>query len=270
MLQTSRMRRPLAAATLSCAFLLAVPATAQVPGDPVKVEPNAAGKGSHLVIDLRSSEDPAAGGRSPQQAVLAAAQGFKFDPRARTERCSNDQAKAFNCPGNSKIGSGVADATASNGVITQAVTADVSIFLAPPAKSGDAGGAHVQFRERSTGAQGSIFGRVVKLGSSGTFGLEVRFDDLSTANAAAPQGFTVRLDRLQADVGAFRHEKVTVCCKTVKKNGKKKKKVKYKKKVRRDLIRNPLTCKGSWPYQVRLRYSPTDESVRDGSVACTK
>ncbi len=39
---------------------------------------------------------------------------------------------------------------------------------------------------------------------------------------------------------------------------------------RGDLIRNPRTCNGSWPYQVRLRYSQTDESVRDGSVACTK
>jgi hypothetical protein len=263
------MRRSLATAALACSALLAVPATAQVPGDTVKVEPSTAGKGSHLIFDIRSGEDPAANGRAPQQAVIAAAQGFKFDPRARAARCSGDQAKAFNCPGDSKIGSGTANATASNGVITQPVVADVQIFLAPPAKSGDAGGAHVQFKERQSGAQGSIFGRIVKLGSAGQFGLEVRFEDLSTASAAAPEGFTVRVDRLQVDVGASRKEKVTVCCKTIRKNGKKKK-VKYKKNVRRDLIRNPLTCNGSWPYQVRLRYSPTDESVRDGSVACTK
>jgi hypothetical protein len=210
-----------------------------------------------------------ANGRAPQQAVIAAAQGFKFDTRARAARCSDDQAKAFNCPGDSKIGSGTANATASNGVVSQPVVADVSIFLAPPAKSGDAGGAHVQFKERQSGAQGTFFGRIVKVGSSGPFGLEVRFEDLSTASAAAPQGFTVRLDRLQVDVGASRKEKVSVCCKTIRKNGKKKK-VRYKKNVRRDLIRNPLTCNGSWPYQVRLRYSATEESVRDGSVACTK
>ena len=261
------MRRPLAVSILACSALLAVPATAQVPGDTVKVSPSTAGKGSHLIFDIRGGEDPAANGRAPQQAVIAAAQGFKFDPRARAARCSNDQAKAFNCPGDSKIGSGTANATASNGVISQAVVADISVFLAPPAQSGDAGGAHVQFKERQSGAQGSIFGRIVK--SSGQFGLEVRFEDLSSANAAAPQGFTVRIDRLQADVGAFRHEKVTVCCKTVRRNGVKKR-VKYKKKVRRDLIRNPRTCSGSWPYQVRLRYSSTEESVRDGSVGCTK
>ena len=71
------------------------------------------------------------------------------------------------------------------------------------------------------------------------------------------------------DVGASRKEKVSVCCKTVRKNGVKKK-VRYKKNIRRDLIRNPLTCDGAWEYQVRLRYSPTDESVRDGAIPCTK
>ena len=263
------MRRSLATAALASAALLAVPAVAQVPGEPVRVDPNKAGKGSHMILDLRGGDDPAAGGRTPQQASIRAAQGFKLDTRARAARCSDDRAKAFNCPGDSRIGSGTAEATVSNGAISQAVVADVSVFLAPPAQSGDAAGAHVQFKERSTGAQGSIFGRIVKLGSSGPFGLEVRFDDLSTANSSAPEGFTVRLDRLQADIGASRKQKVSVCCKTVRRNGVKKK-VRYRKNVRRDLIRNPLTCDGAWEYQVRLRYSPTDESVRDGGVACTK
>jgi hypothetical protein len=124
----------------------------------------------------------------------------------------------------------------------------------------------LQFKERSTGREGSTTGRVVK--TSGVFGLEVRFEDLASANSAAPEGFTVRVDRIKVDVGAFRYEKVSVCCKTVRKNGKKKK-VRYTKKVRRDLIRNPRTCDGAWEYQARLRYSATDESVRDGSVACS-
>lgn len=262
------MRRPLIAAGLAVAGLLAVPASAQVPGEPVRVDPNAAGKGSHLIVDLRISEDPKAGGRDLQQLVIAATQGFKFDPRARADRCTNEEAKGFNCPGDSKIGSGTANATASNGVISQAVIADVSMYLGTPAQSGDAGGVVVQFKERSSGSQGSIFGRVVKLGSSGPFGLEVRFEDLSTANAGAPEGFTVRVDRLKADVGASRTVKKRVCCKTVIRNGKKKK-VKYLKKFVYNLLRNPRTCDGAWEYQVRLRYSASDESVRDGSGPCT-
>jgi hypothetical protein len=260
------MRRPVAA-LLPLGAVLAAPAAAQAPGDPVKVDPATAGKASHLIVDIRGSEDPKANGRPPTQAVLAATQGFKFDPRARAARCSESQAKAFNCPSDSRIGSGTANATVSNGVITQPVVADVSIFLAPPGQSGDAAGVHVLVKERSSGSQGRIFGRVVKLGASGPFGIEVRFDDLGSASSAAPEGFTVKVDRLQANVGASRTEKVTVCCKTVVRNGVKKK-VKYRKKVRRDLIRNPRTCDGAWEYQVRLRYSASDESVRDGSVAC--
>jgi hypothetical protein len=247
------------------AAALAVPATAQTPGDPVRFDPSVAGKASHLIVDVRSAEDPQANGRSPQSVVMAVTQGFKFDPRARSERCSDAQAKAFDCPGNSKIGSGTANITASNGVFTQPLVADVQIFLAPPVKSGDAAGVVLYVKERSTGQQGTTTGRIVK--TSGSFGLEVRFEDLAGAQQA-PEGFTVRIDRFQTDVGASRYEKVKVCCKTVKKNGKKKK-VKYLKKVRRDLIVNPKTCGGSWAYQVRLRYSATEESVRDGAAPCS-
>ncbi|MEA2474365.1 MAG: hypothetical protein QOE06_2280 [Thermoleophilaceae bacterium] len=260
------MRRPLTASALAIAALLAAPAAAQVPGEPITVNPAAAGKASHLIIDIRTSDDPKAGGRAPESAILAAANGFKFDPHARTETCSADQAKANNCPGNSKIGSGTADATVSNGVVSQPVTADIEMFLTPPLKAGDVAGVVLHIKERSTGAQGNTSGRIVK--TSGTFGIEVRFEDLAAANAAAPQGYTVRIDRIQADVGASHTEKVTKY-KTVKTKSGKKKKVPYKVKVVHDLIRNPKTCAGSWPYQVRLRYSASDESVRDGSVTCS-
>jgi hypothetical protein len=259
------MRRLLAASTAVTALLVAVPATAQAPGDPVRVEPAVAGKGSHAIFDVRSAEDPQANGRSPQGSVLAVTSGFKFDTRARAERCSPERAKGFDCPGDSQIGTGTVNVTASNGAFSQPLVADMKVFLAPPVQSGDAAGVVLYVKERSTGQQGTTTGRIVK--TAGQFGLEVRFDDLSGA-AQAPDGFTLRVDRFQADVGASRYEKVKVCCKTIRKNGKKKK-VRYTKKVRRDLIVNPKTCAGSWAYQVRLRYSPTEESVRDGSVACS-
>jgi hypothetical protein len=261
------MRRPAIATALALAGLLAVPAVAQVPGDAVRYDPAVAGKASHLVIDLRFSEDPRSQGRSPQAGSTAFAAGFTFDPRARAERCSEDRAKGFDCPGDSKIGTGTTLVTASNGVFTQQLTADAQFFLAAPFQSGDVAGVVVHVKERSTGQQATINGRIVKAGAP--YGLAVRFDDFESSTQNAPEGFTIRIDRIQADVGAFRHEKVTVCCKTVRKNGKKRK-VKYKKKVRRDLIRNPATCpSGGWAYQVRVRYSATDESVRDGSAACS-
>ena len=260
------MRRVLAAAALGAATAAAIPAAAQIPGNAARVDPATRGKPSHLLIDLRVSEDPKAGGRTPQSAVLATPAGFKLDTRARAERCSAEQAKAFNCPANSRIGTGTADATASNGVFSQAVVADIEMFLAPPLKSGDIAGVVIRFKERSTGQQGSASGRIVK--AAAPFGTEVRFEDLGSATGAAPEGFTVRVDRLRSDVGASRKQKVTVCCKTVTRNGVKKK-VKYKKNVTRHLITNPKTCDGAWEYQVRLRYSESDESVRDGAISCS-
>ena len=251
-------------APLLIALVLAAPASAQAPGDPVRVDPAVAGKASHLILDVRNAEDPQANGRSPRSAVIAAASGFKFDPRARAARCSESQARAFECPEASRIGAGTADATVSSGPFSGDVTVDIRIFLAPPPQSGDVAGVVLQFRERSSGQQGTATGRVVKVGG-GPFGLEVRFDDL--ARATQVEGFQVRVNRLQAEVGAFRHERVKRY-RTVRRNGKKRR-VAYYVKVRRDLIRNPGTCLGSWPYQLRLRYSDTDESVRDGSVRCS-
>jgi hypothetical protein len=232
----------------------------------VRVDPPVAGKASHVILDLRFSDDPQSKGRTPQSGSTAFAAGAKFDPRARSERCSDERAKGFDCPANSRIGTGTTDITASNGPFSQQLVADAQFFLAAPVQSGDVAGVVVTVKERSTGQQASITGRIVKAGAP--FGLAVRFDDLESSTRQAPEGFTLRVDRIQANVGAFRYEKVTVCCKTVRKNGKKRK-VKYKKKVRRDLITNPRTCAGSWPYQVRTRYSASEESVRDGTVACT-
>lgn len=259
------MRRTISIPALATALALAAPAAAQAPGEPLRVDPPVAGKASHLLVDVRTADDPQSGGRTPQSLAMAFAAGAKFDPRARSERCSPERAEGFDCPANSQIGSGVATLTASNGPFSQQLTADLKVFLAPAVRSGDAAGVVLYFKERSTGQQGSATGRVVK--TSGTFGIEVRFDDIGS-EFEPPQGVTVRVDRVQADVGAFRYEKVKVCCKTVRKNGQKRR-VRYTKKVRRDLLRNPRTCGGSWPYQVRLRYSATEESVRDGSVACT-
>jgi hypothetical protein len=263
------MRRPAYVLLLVLAALAAAPASAQVPGDAVRVDPAVAGKASHVILDLRFSEDPKSQGRTPQSGSTAFAAGAKFDPRARAERCSEAKAKAFDCPGNSKIGTGTTNLTlrSNNGVFAdQQLVADAQFFLAAPFESGDVAGVYATVKERSTGQQAYIGGRIVKAGAP--FGLAVRFDDLQSSTQQAPEGFTLRVDRIQADVGAFRYEKVTVCCKTVTKNGVKRK-VKYKKKVRRDLIKNPRTCGGSWVYQVRVRYSASDESVRDGSGACT-
>jgi hypothetical protein len=250
------------------AFAAVVPSAAQVPGDVVRVDPNGAGDASHQILDLRASDDPQARGESPEQAFIDVAAGARFDSLARKETCSPERAKGFDCPGDSKIGSGSAQATlTSNGGIfsPQPVQAAIELFLAPPQQSGDLAAIVVQFVERSTGQRGTTTGRVVRVGAP--YGLGLRLENLRSA-AEAPEGFRIRVDRIRADMGAFLNRKKTAY-KYVRKNGKKTR-VKYKKKVRHDLLRNPKTCDGAWEYRVRLVYPGGRESVRDAAMPCTK
>ena len=260
--------RPGGAALLLCVFLLAAaPAAAQVPGDTVRVDPREAGAASHQLLDLRISEDPQANDESPQQAFINVAAGFKFDSLARKETCSAARAAAVDCPGDSKIGTGTTQATLiSNGDVFPRQPLDVAIevFLGPPQRSGDLAAVVVQFVERSTGQRGTTTGRVVRVGAP--YGIGLRFENLASA-AAAPDGFRVRVDRIRTDVGAFLIRK-KAAYKYVTKNGKKRR-VKYIKRVRHDLTRNPKTCDGSWAYSVRLVYPGGRESVREASMPCT-
>ncbi|MDQ3935195.1 MAG: hypothetical protein M3340_11270 [Actinomycetota bacterium] len=247
----------------------AAPATAQVPGDAVRAQPSKAGVGSHLLGDLRVSEDPKAGGQSPRQLFVSVAAGFKGDARARSETCSSQRAAGFDCPGNSKIGTGTANATlVHNGgaFAPQPLVADMEIFLAPPQQSGDVGGVVLQVKERSTGQRATVTGRLVKLGAP--YGLGLQFENLDPLTAGAPEGFHIRVERVQTDIGASRTVKKKAY-RYVRRNGKKKR-VAYYKKIRYDLVRNPRTCpSGGWPYAVRLVYPNGAESVREASMECT-
>jgi len=256
----------IAGGLLAISLLAAAPAAAQVPGDVMRVDPSAASAGSHLLLDIRASEDPTAGGESPEKAFLNIAAGFKLDRLARKETCSAKPAEGFDCPGDSKIGSGVAQATliSDGGVFPpQPLEASIEVFLGPPQQSGDLAAVVVQFTEQSTGQRGTTTGRVVRVGAP--YGLGLRLENLASA-AAAPDGFHVRVDRIRADVGASLRRKKTAY-RYVTRNGVRKK-VKYYKKVRHDLVRNPRTCDGAWEYSVRLTYPGGRESVREASMPC--
>jgi hypothetical protein len=229
----------------AAALAVAAPAPAQVPGDAVRAVPNTAGAGSHLIGDFRVADDPQSGGQSPRQIFINVAAGFKTDSRARSETCSEQQAAAFDCPENSKIGAGFATATLITGAFAPLpLVADMAMFLAPPQQPGDVAGAVLQATVRNSGQRATTTGRVVKLSSPYAFGLW--FENLDPLTSGLPPGF--RVDRIYGDNGASR---------TVKTK-------------RYDLITNPQTCpSGGWPYSVRLVYPNGAESVRDASTDCS-
>lgn len=261
------MRYPFPAGLLATAFLVAVPSDAQEHGGPVRVEPNSAGKASHQILDLRPSDDPQANGESPQQAFIDIAAGFKFDSRARKETCSTKQAQEFDCPDDSKVGSGTAQgALISSAGVFPPIPLDITldIFLGPPQQSGDLGGVVILFSERNSGQRASTTARVVKVAPP--YGVGLRFESLGSAGQAPP-GYRIRIDRIQADVGAFLIRKKKAR-RYVRRNGRKRL-VRYSKKVRYDLVRNPKTCNGTWEYQVRVVYPAGRETSSAGTIPCT-
>jgi hypothetical protein len=243
---------------LLIASLLLVPAVVahgQATDGTIEVAPNVAGRASELRVDFRPTPQQNEQARNAQALVIAATRGFKIDPRSRKRRCSEERARQFDCPEASRIGDGEANGTASIAGGTQTFTASIDVFLARPWQPGDIAGVVVQFREPQSGERGQARGRLVRV-PTGPFGAEVRFEDLAGATPSVP-GVTITVDRIQLRVGARR--KVV---RIIRRNGRRIRRVR-----RYTLIRNPRTCAGSWPYQVRVRY-PDREEVRDGSLAC--
>jgi hypothetical protein len=245
-------RLSLAAAAAIVGGLAAAPALGAATGT-VTVTPNVAGKPSHVSFDIKPD------GGNPKTLIIRATRGFKFEPRAVAKRCDPAHAKANKCPAKSKMGDGTTDVTVHQnaGVLADShLTVAFQIFVAPPVKAGDVSGVVVHYKEPQTKQEGSITGRVYK-GAPAPFDLIIRFDKVDET-VKAPQGFSVRVDRLQASFGAKRTVK-----KTVHKNGKTK-----TKKVRYDLVTNAKTCNGSWPYEIEQVFANSNPTT-SGSAPCT-
>ena len=250
-----------ACAALLTAALLGVPASAaaQVSGEVnVRLDPARAGKASRLSLEAGGSA-VSAGQQAPRVVSLFITRGFRLDPRARATTCSEEERRRLVCPAASRIGAGAADGEATYLLQRFAFRVTFDVFLAEKAQRGDVAGIAVVAREEQSGRSGSGRGRVLRSGDP-AFGYELRFDSLATSQA--PPGATVDLRRLALEIGAHR----TVRRKrTVRRRGTRRRVV---RKRRYDLIRNPRTCVGSWPYRVRATFHDS-EAVRDGSVACS-
>ncbi len=253
---------------------LSLPAAAsgQASGDvKVTLDPAVAGKPSRLSV-VASGQATSSGQESPKSVSLLITRGFKIDPLSRAERCSADQAKSFACPPGSKVATGSA-----SGQVTVPpfppfdFTATAEAFLTPNVQPGDIAGVVVQVREPKSGRQASIQGRLLTVAGDATFGDELRFENFDSMQQALPPGASARLDRLELSVEAHRTVRRTRTVKRRVRTPHGRTRVVRRRKVsvkRYDLITNPRTCTGSWPYQVRVTF-PSSQMVRDGSVPCS-
>ena len=241
------MRRTALLALLAMLALAAVPAVAAAPVAKLTVNPNKAGRGTTATLDV----NPPRANQNPRTGSLRVVRGVKFDPRARSAKCTRQQATSHKCPAASRIGGGTARATVKSTTGTfppTEVTADINLYLMPPQQQGDLAGVAVHFKVRANGQEGHAIGRVTKL-DTGPYGLQTTFGQLDAVKP--PSGFTAHLDHMHFVFGASR---------TVTTNG---------KTVTYHLIRNPKTCDGSWEYQVRLGYPSGGPVVFNGSGPCT-
>lgn len=231
-------------AALPGSLLLAGAVSAQSEGTlTVRAIPDLAGAPSQILIDA-SGQQFESGQELPRSIVVDLARGIRFDARAVRSRCSDEQAEAFACPADSRIGGGEAEGTITGPLVpggSQEFSATIDLFLGP-ARSGERAGLIVQVREQRTGFRASARGSVVPVRTR-RFGTEVRFG--FPAQPPLPPGATLNVERVSVTIGAERRV-----------NGR-----------RRTLLRNPRTCRGSWPYRIRVVFE--DRTVRrNGAVRC--
>lgn len=237
------------------ATLIVASAGAQTPAPEgaARLEPNKAGRGSKLIVDLTPPADQR---EAPSSATLAIARGFRFNRKARKRRCTPAQAAEFDCPKKSSIGGGSATVTVKGLLVpggSQTYTASMKAFLAPPPQAGDKAGIVVEVYEPQSGIHRTSTARLVKLGSEGKFGYEIRFADFPSP-PPLPVGITATLDRVQLRIGAKRRVR-------------KRKPGGGFRRIRHHLIRNPKICPGSWPYEFRVSF-PSGVQTFTGSLAC--
>jgi hypothetical protein len=266
------VRAAAAATTLAAALALPAAAAAQVAGDVnVTLSPPVAGKAARLSVTA-TGQATSTGQQPPKSISLFVARGFRVDPRARGEVCTDEQRKALRCPAASRIASGSAEGEATFLLQRFPFRATIEAFLMRRLQPGDVAG--VAFALRASGRQSSGRGRLLRVGGSGPFGLELRFDELPSFQV--PVGASAQLTRFELTVGANRtvRERRRIKRRAQKKaltrKQRRRKRRRYRiVRVRHDLIRNPATCPGSWPFQLRVAFPSAPEVVRDGSVTCS-
>jgi hypothetical protein len=231
--------------------------------------PSTAGKPSTVFLDF----DPGAVGSSaeaPSSIVLAILRGFKIDVRSRAARCSDAAAQSFQCPVASRIGSGHAIVNARSFFLPAGgtnLTVSIAAFLARPAVRGHLASVVLLVNEPITGVRRVLRGRLVRL-PSGPFGAELSID--VSGIAGTPAGVTLSVRRFQMRVGARRTvRQVKFVRKRVRTpNGTRVRRKRVVRRRRYDLITNPRTCAGTWPYQVRVAF-PGRQSTLTGAMSCT-
>lgn len=257
-----------------------VPAGASpAPAGGITVKPNAAGTGSHLLVDLQGSDAGFRKRQIPAGLALAFEKGFVIDPSAVPGTCTTSAAEKDACPANSRLGSGAIVVVLNGG----RYTANITFFRAD-----SAGGVVFYFKEPSSGFNGASLG-TVKATDAAPYGSVLDFPKLPLPDL--PPGLDIELQSLKLDLGAGAgsgtatkpkpkpkpHHKPKRYCVKHKGKGRHRRCVKWskhkpKRKARASgatsFVTNPPACGGTWAVQLRWTYKDGTSEVREGAAPC--
>jgi len=252
---------------------------------PLRLDPLNAGVGATLLVGVDGAS-LSAGGATPSSMVIALPRGVRLDSRASARLCSREQLSRGICPAASRVGFGRVVESVSGflapGGDTE-VSWSVSAYLGVPTASADE--ASILLRAQLLGADrvdqllspalgaavphvSLVRGRVVRR-SAGAYGLELRFTGfpglLSVPGtvAAAPTRFELALGAVRRVREEFtRHVRVRTL------HGYTTRQIRDHRLVGHDLLRNPATCRSSWPGELRIGF-PSGVQRTTARIGCT-
>jgi hypothetical protein len=272
-------------ATIACCALVPVLAGASpAPAGGITVRPNAAGAGSHLLVDLDGNGAGFRRSQIPVGFAIAFEKGFALDTTAVSGTCTTGAAEKDQCPANSRLGGGSIVVSLNGGKYTAAIT-----FF----RADSDNGVVFYFKEPQSGFNGASLG-TVKPTDEAPYGTVLDFPKLPLPDL--PPGLDIQLQSLKLDVGAgsgsgtvrkpkphhkhkHKHKKKRYC---VKHRGKGSKRhcVKWSKHRPRkhhhrahasaasSFITNPPACTASWTVQLRWTYKDGTKELREGGAPC--
>ena len=252
---------------------------------PLRVDPLNAGAGATLLVGI-DGPSLSSGGATPSSMVIALPRGTRLDPSAAARLCSAAQLARGACPAASKVGFGrvvesVAGFLAPGG--DTEVSWSISAYLGVPAAPADE--ASILLRAQLLGADrvdqllapalGTVVphvslvrGRVVRR-SAGSYGLELRFTGFPGL-LTVPGTVTAAPTRLELALGAVRRvrEEFTRHIRVRTLRGYTTREIRDHRLVGHDLLRNPGTCRTSWPGELRIGF-PDGVRTTAARISCT-
>ena len=263
------------------------------PSGTATAQPNTPSQPSHIIIDAKGSSG-GLGSSLPQGVTVAVYKGFVLDLMAVAQRCTDAQATSFTCPTDTQVASGSFSGTASGPGFQTPFSGTIEAFLGPT-EGGDLADVFVEVDV--AGGKHGAKGQLVAV-SDPTFGYELRFDPLP--QATVPPGFTATVNELTVNIGASRTTGSSTppssttspmrarprgqgqgqgagrsaatgrrsARRRARARGRGRPRGRSTQTVTHSLITNPATCAGSWPVQIRVRYSDHTD-VRDAPIACS-